>query len=313
MIEGANIQSRGQYTRTWDGVTKSYDAKIDIQNGYVAARNLTENQNLYYMHNGISTFATGNQAESSGTIEFFSNAYHPIRKGVTVSSAGGAVALRSNLERVILDSLDDTMLVSRGNNIKIQPRRDTVVGNNTFVYHTIANSDPSQTDGVLYYGSENNPQYSVGIRMSKSSGVNTVWITDGTASKNTGHLSAKTLSAQENFNTSSITYKTNIEDLEESGLYAVNKLSVKRYLLQSDVDSGNYSNWQVGVLSELSPEIATQNLLAVNLYKLLSYCVKAIQELSVEKTNDQQEIADLKLLIGVVFDQLNELKDNKEE
>lgn len=92
---------------------------------------------------------------------------------------------------------------------------------------------------------------------------------------------------------SSILLKTNIEDLSVSGLGVINNLELKQYLLQSDVDLGIYNNWQVGVISEMSPEVATPDGRSINLYKLISYSAKAIQELSQKVINLESRVSDI--------------------
>jgi len=84
--------------------------------------------------------------------------------------------------------------------------------------------------------------------------------------------------ASEFRNASSITYKTNIETFEGNASAILNNLEVKRYLFKADVDSGLYHNEQIGFISELSPEIATVDMKAINVSKLLGYIVKAFQE-----------------------------------
>ena len=99
-------------------------------------------------------------------------------------------------------------------------------------------------------------------------------------------------------NASSVLYKTNISNLEVSGLEVVKNLRVMQYIYQSDVDNGVYDNWQVGVISELSPEIASRDLKAVNMNKWLGYLTKAIQELSAENERLKKEIDDIYLILG---------------
>ncbi|WP_188048440.1 phage tail protein [Bacillus sp. CH30_1T] len=393
-IEGSFLESRGQFTRTWQGNTYNHDVSLEFQNGYFAARSLNDDRNLYYSNFGISTFASGNQNESSGTIEFFSYDYHPTRKGLTISSVGGVVALRSGLERVIIDAYDHAYLRSNQQQVRIQPRSH-VVGNNTFTFHVVDNAEANEQDGVLFFGSENNGTWSSGLRFSKILNGNTLYVTNGDGDRGTGNLEAFTIRANKSFigaleaptdnayvqvngalrvtdkngfnngspnyrdvaardlyvsdveardlrvksmrtvdlssnfyigvstnelrvtdnlfynggntgyrpiraseflNGSSTTYKSNVEDLDESGLDILNNLQIKRYVLQSDVDSGLYNNWQVGVISELSPEVATTDGKAVNLYKMLSYSVKAIQELSEEVSNQNKRINDLEMM-----------------
>lgn len=96
---------------------------------------------------------------------------------------------------------------------------------------------------------------------------------------------------------SSMMLKTNIENLTVSGLDIINNLEMKQYILQSDVDAGVYDNWQVGVISEISPEIATPDGLSVNLYKFVSYEAKAIQELSQKLSSLENRVNDLENII----------------
>jgi Prophage endopeptidase tail len=104
--------------------------------------------------------------------------------------------------------------------------------------------------------------------------------------------------ASEFRNASSIQYKTNIRDLTDDALPVINNLKVKEFVFQEDVDNRIYDNWQVGLISELSPEVSTPDGKAINLYKLVSYAVKAIQELSAENERLKKEIDDIYLILG---------------
>jgi hypothetical protein len=104
--------------------------------------------------------------------------------------------------------------------------------------------------------------------------------------------------ASEFRNASSIQYKTNIRNLTTEALPIINNLEVKEFIFQEDVDNQIYDNWQVGLISELSPEVASPDGKSINLYKLVSYAVKAIQELSVENKQLKQDIEDLYLILG---------------
>jgi len=108
-------------------------------------------------------------------------------------------------------------------------------------------------------------------------------------------------------NGSSITYKTNIEPLADIGLSTINNLDVNRYILQTDVDNGIYDNWQVGLISELSPEVATPDGKAINLYKLLGYNVKATQEVDVKAESSLKRLDDHVLLFEVMQQSIDEL------
>ncbi|PTJ54177.1 phage tail protein [Mammaliicoccus sciuri] len=186
-IRNNELNARGRYTTTWQGTTRTYDTQIVLQKGYIKMRNVDDNRMLYYTQHGISTYADGTQDESSGTLEFFSYDYDPIRKGVTLSSVGGVVALRSGLEKVIIDAYDSAYIRSKEQRVKIQPRT-SVSGNNTFEYHVVDNEVIGNNDGIIYYGSENNPTPSVGLRFSKAYNGKTLYVTDGSGLRGTGNL-----------------------------------------------------------------------------------------------------------------------------
>ncbi|MCY1103761.1 tail fiber domain-containing protein, partial [Shouchella clausii] len=88
---------------------------------------------------------------------------------------------------------------------------------------------------------------------------------------------------------SSLSYKQNIEPVDYSVLPIIDKLGVVSYNLNSDVDAGIYHNKQIGVIAELSPEVATSDGKAINLYKLATLNTKAIQELHA-KINELEAI-----------------------
>lgn len=126
----------------------------------------------------------------------------------------------------------------------------------------IANSIVSNTIDDFYIGVANGAEAKVTTR---SLGGNPVY---------------RPIRAAEFLEASSITYKQNIEPLDYEVLPLVRGIEVKQYNLNSDVDAGIYHNKQVGLIAELTPEVATQDGKAVNLYKLTSYNTKAIQELA---------------------------------
>ncbi|MYL41832.1 phage tail protein [Virgibacillus salexigens] len=115
---------------------------------------------------------------------------------------------------------------------------------------------------------------------------------------NNGDVGYRPIAASEFRNASSIVYKTNIEDLAVEGLPIINNLSVKEYVLQEDVDNGVYDNWQVGFISELSPEIATPDGKAINIYKLLGYAIKGMQEEYIARKELEKRVQDLEIIIS---------------
>ncbi|MGM0904272.1 MAG: phage tail protein [Bacillota bacterium] len=85
-ISGSYWESRGNFSRTWRGVTKTHDIIIKSENGYLRARNDSENRSLYFTDYGISTQVDG--VNASGTLEFFSTVNSALGRGVTLTSEG---------------------------------------------------------------------------------------------------------------------------------------------------------------------------------------------------------------------------------
>ena len=67
IISGGELESRGKFTRTWRGKTFNHDVSLQFKDGYFAAKSLNDDRSLYYSNFGISTYASGDQTESSGT------------------------------------------------------------------------------------------------------------------------------------------------------------------------------------------------------------------------------------------------------
>ena len=89
---------------------------------------------------------------------------------------------------------------------------------------------------------------------------------------------------------SSIKLKTNIENLEDIGLSVINDLKVKKYDMISDVEKGTNDEKKVGFIAEYSESISNKEHDAIDLYKVTSYSVKAIQELSDELYNLKEKL-----------------------
>lgn len=82
-------------------------------------------------------------------------------------------------------------------------------------------------------------------------------------------------------NSSSIKFKTNIENYGESALDKIMDLRVVSYDLKKDIADG-VENRQVGFIAEDSPSISSVDGGSIDLYKLGSLTAKAIQELAVK-------------------------------
>lgn len=93
------------------------------------------------------------------------------------------------------------------------------------------------------------------------------------------------IQAREFKNMSSRALKTNIELFKDSGLAAVNDLTVVSYDLKDDIKNGVYAP-QVGLIAEDSPRVNGRgDGTSVDLYKLAIYNTRAIQEVDA-KVND---------------------------
>ncbi len=116
LIDGPYFESRGKYTRTWNGATTTSDVRMMFENGYLRARNETKDWSLYFTDFGISTYADGSGGGvSSGTIEFFSYKYGNAR-GLTLYSFNGPVALNAENSKIVLDASDIVEVM--GNNLR---------------------------------------------------------------------------------------------------------------------------------------------------------------------------------------------------
>lgn len=309
MIEGSYFESRGRYSRTWRGETKTHDIRLKFENGYLRARNDNEDRSAYFTDFGISTQVDG--VNASGTLEFFSKVNSPIGRGVTLTSEGV------------------TTIEANGGAVYIQPSTTLNVSKPIYTPSAITTSfhgyfgvdgelravnkgylDPTLPGNSIiwrdmrasgYFGDQlivnQGTNLYLGVENSGSSSEGEVRVTNKNG-HNGGAIGYRPIRASEYRNGSSVLTKQNIEPMDDSGLDVVNNLELKRYVLNEDVDAGNYSNWQIGVLSELSPEVATQDGAAINMYKLLSYTVKAVQELSAQCDRLERDNEDLRLIIA---------------
>ncbi|MBT2614118.1 MULTISPECIES: phage tail spike protein [unclassified Bacillus (in: firmicutes)] len=291
-IEKNQLRSHGRYTRTWDGVEETALLNLGIRNGQMWVSNEETGYNLYFTERGLSTTMAGaTEGLSSGTLEFHSQRFNQTSRGVTLHSTYGAVSLLSEYSTIFTRSRLTNNIESEEYSVYIRPYLNTRAGINEFRFFVKDNPSGYDTDGVLGYGNySGESNLGSGIRFDKDAAI--IYATNIN-----GDMGSGVFSASEFRNSSSIIYKTNIEDLNVSGLNIINNLELKQYVLQSDVDHGIYNNWQVGVISELSPEVATSDGLSVNMYKLLSYAVKAIQELSIKVDVQQQQITDYEVLL----------------
>lgn len=105
---------------------------------------------------------------------------------------------------------------------------------------------------------------------------------------NDGNMTFRPVAAKSFNQVSSLKYKTNIENVGDIGLSTINDLTVVKYSLKSDVENGDNESKQLGFIAEYSESIATSEKSAIDIYKLLSYNTKALQELH-QKFIEQQK------------------------
>ncbi|WP_082406763.1 carbohydrate binding domain-containing protein [Bacillus sp. JCM 19041] len=205
-IRGGYFDSRGRYTRTWFGSTKTHTVSLRASDGYFMAENINEDRRLYFSDFGISTFLRGYDDENanyenhgSGVIEFFSHMYNsgewdaPNVRGLTLFSNRGNIALKTEFRDVILDAERNVKIISSRGTITLRPRDDRRAGNNHFQFGVKNNNSPSDTDGWIAYGSPLT-NFGSGLRFQKTSaGEPYLWVTNGNGDKGTGSLSAKRL------------------------------------------------------------------------------------------------------------------------
>ena len=96
---------------------------------------------------------------------------------------------------------------------------------------------------------------------------------------NGGDIGYRPIKASAFTQSSSESYKTNIKEVEDIGLATIKELSVVEYDLKDDIEEGITDNRQIGLIAEKSAPVATKDLTGIDLYKMNSYSIKAIQEL----------------------------------
>lgn len=193
-IRNDQIELSGEYTRTFRGDTQKDFVYTRIKDGLLRFRNNTRNRSLYYSDFGISTYVDGDANESSGTLQFFDYTYSDNARGVTLNSAAGVVALRSDNNRIILDASGTVNIESAESSVYIRPMRNSRIGNNEFRFWVKDNDNADDTDGVISFGSITTG-YAAGssIRLDKSTKTSFVYATNNNGDIGTGDFYARDL------------------------------------------------------------------------------------------------------------------------
>lgn len=197
------IEMAGTFQRTFRGNTQKDNVFMRAQGGFLRFRNNNQNRSLYYSDFGISTYIDGDSSEASGTLQFFDYTYSPTNsvRGVTLNSAGGAIALNSERNRIVLDAKATVNIESETSSVYIRPMKNTRAGTNEFRFWTKLNDSVADTDGVLSYGTitelvEKAPasySFGSGIRFDKSPKSRYIYATDKDGNIGTGDFYARNL------------------------------------------------------------------------------------------------------------------------
>lgn len=197
------IEMAGTFQRTFRGNTQKDNVFMRAQGGYLRFRNNNQNRSLYYSDFGISTYIDGDSSEASGTLQFFDYTYSPTNsvRGVTLNSAGGAIALNSERNRIVLDANATVNIESETSSVYIRPMKKNRAGTNEFRFWTKLNDSVADTDGVLSYGTitelvEKAPasySFGSGIRFDKSPKSRYIYATDKDGNIGTGDFYARNL------------------------------------------------------------------------------------------------------------------------
>lgn len=226
------FEMAGTFQRTWQGDTQKDNVYMRAQNGLLRFRNNSRDRSIYYSDFGISTFIDGDSDGASGTIQFFDYTYSPTNsvRGITVHSAGGAVALRSERNRITFDANATINVESETASLYFRPMKNTRAGVNEFRMWTKYADKENETDGVLSYGAVTElpdgtlPSNSMGasLRFEKNPrGSSTVYATNVNGDIGTGNFYANRLFGEWTTKSSNL-YAQVLSELRVTDLYGYN-------------------------------------------------------------------------------------------
>ena len=170
-IRNNRVLSRGQFTRTWSGVTDTANATVGIRNGYIMSSNEDTGYNLYMTEKGLSTMMSGGLgSEQAGALEFHYDLMNDKSRGVKLSSTYGVVFLHSENSRLYTRSRYTTNIETWEGSIYFRPHYGDRPGVNEFSLYIKDNDDNSTVDGTLLYGevSEESGLAGSGLRFKKA-------------------------------------------------------------------------------------------------------------------------------------------------
>ncbi|MCE4993277.1 phage tail spike protein [Staphylococcus haemolyticus] len=183
----------GTFKRTWQNNTATNNVFTRFKNGHLRFRNNDLDRSIYFSDFGISTYLDGDSSDASGTLEFFDYTYSGAR-GVTLNSGLGVVALRTDSNRILLDSHATVNIESKKSSVYIRPMKENKNGNNEFRFWVKDNLQADDTDGVLSYGSiTTGSEFGSGIRFDKNKGTSFVYATNNNGDIGSGDFYARDL------------------------------------------------------------------------------------------------------------------------
>lgn len=222
-IVGGQIVSDGNFQRLFEGDSTdqkvTYISRFESNNGvikmsvnskktadgvervpvgagrtlYYTDKNVTTQRDIHYLSpnkNGArfidffadETATSGVSGVSNGGLAMYSGQWMYLNSEDSMQLDTG--------RDLILHSYNSTSVRSAISQFRVQPRYDSNQAN-TFIFDIFQGASYYEMDGLIRYGSIESNAYGSGIRLSRSTTENTVYITDGTMAKNTGDLSAK--------------------------------------------------------------------------------------------------------------------------
>ena len=191
-LDHQSIMSYGIFTRSWGGETDTANLELGLYDGQMRMRNLDTGYRLYLTERGLSTSMAGAIDEfTSGTLEFHSQRFGGGSRGVTMHSSFGAVAMISDYSMAFIRSNLTANIESDEYSVYIRPYRLSRPGTNDFRFWVKDISSSYYTDGVLSYGNLDSDTFGSGLRFSKSSNKNTVYVTNSNGDIGTGNISVK--------------------------------------------------------------------------------------------------------------------------
>lgn len=333
-LKNDTIELHGTYTRTWQNSTDTNNVFTRFKDGHLRFRNNDFDRSIYISDFGISTYLDGDPRNASGTLEFFDYTYDSDTRGVTLQSGLGVVALRADSNRMVIEADDTVNIGSNKYSVYLRPYSNSRVGVNEFQFYVKLNPTADATDGVIKYGNitGSGTKMGSGIRFSKSQpvvyatndngdmgsgyfyaeGLQGDWITKNTnlyacvhgelrvtgiKGYNGGNPEYQDIRFKNWYATSSEKYKYDIQKWDYEVLDVI-KNDLQLYSFKREEERGSdYVRNHRGVVIERETPIEWVHRDGVDNYEMLSWSLKAIQELAQAKDEQDEKIKEQSRII----------------